>query len=134
MIELYGIKMNKKKKSLLAVAFIAGVLLIGLYGVDSSERYIAVSELLSNPQGYSGQSINAVGVIEDGSLQKSPGITSFYLKDENDENLKIHVNYVGNLPSNLAEGKKVTITGTMVSESTFEANKIVTGCPSKYTE
>jgi cytochrome c-type biogenesis protein CcmE len=134
MIELYGVKMNKKKKSLLAVAFIAGVLLIGLYGVDSSKGYIAVSELLSNPQGYSGQSINAVGVVEDGSLQKSPGITSFYLKDENDENLKIHVNYVGDLPSNLAEGKKVTITGTMVSESTFEANKIVTGCPSKYTE
>ncbi len=126
--------MNKKKKSLLAVSFIAGVILIGLYGVDSSERYIAVSELLANPQDYSGQNINAMGVVEDGSLHKDPGVTSFDLKDENDENLKIHVNYVGNLPSNLAEGKQVTIRGSMISESTFEANKIVTGCPSKYTE
>lgn len=126
--------MNKKKKSLLAVAFIAGVLLIGLYGVDSSEGYIAVSELLSDPQDYSGQNINARGVIENGSLEKYPGMTSFDLKDENDENLKIHVNYVGNLPSNLAEGKQVIVSGAMVSEFTFEANKIVTGCPSKYTE
>lgn len=119
---------------MLAVVFIAGVFLVGLYGVDSSDGYLAVSELLSDPQGYAGQNINAVGIIEDGSLEKSPGMTSFELKDENDENLKIHVNYVGNLPSNLADGKQVTISGTMVSESTFEANKIVTGCPSKYTE
>jgi len=126
--------MNKKKKSLLAVAFIAGVLLIGLYGVDSSDGYLAVSELLSDPQGYAGQTISAMGIVEAGSLEKSPGMTSFELKDENDENLKIHVNYVGNLPSNLAEGKQVTVSGTMVSASTFEANKIVTGCPSKYTE
>lgn len=126
--------MNKKKRSLLAVAFIAGVFLIGLYGVDSSEGYLTVSELLSNPQGYAGQNINAMGIVEDGSLDKYPGMTSFELKDESDGNLKIHVNYVGDLPSNLAEGKQVTISGTMVSESTFEANKIVTGCPSKYTE
>ena len=39
-----------------------------------------------------------------------------------------------NVPSNLAEGKQVSISGTMVSESSFEATKIVTGCPSKYTE
>ncbi|KKG13455.1 hypothetical protein EO98_10935 [Methanosarcina sp. 2.H.T.1A.6] len=126
--------MNKRKKSLLAVAFIAGIFLIGLYGVDSSDGYLAVSELLSDPQSYVGQNINAMGIVEDGSLETSPGMTSFELKDENDENLKIHVNYVGNLPSNIAEGKQVTISGTMVSESTFEANKIVTGCPSKYTE
>ena len=61
-------------------------------------------------------------------------LTVFELRDENDENLKVHVEYAGNLPSNLAEGKQVSISGTMVSESTFEANKIVTGCPSKYTE
>ncbi len=125
--------MNKKKKSLLAVVFIASVFLIGLYGVDSSDGYLAVSELLSDPQGHAG-TISAMGIVEAGSLEKSPGMTSFELKDENDENLKIHVNYVGNLPSNLAEGKQVTVSGTMVSESTFEANKIVTGCPSKYTE
>lgn len=134
MIDSYGILMNKKKKSLLAVSFIAGVFLIGMYGVDSSQGYIAVSELLSNPQGYSGKNINAMGIVEEGSLQKTPGMTSFDLKDENDENLKIHVSYAGNLPSNLAEGKQVTISGTMISESTFKANKIVTGCPSKYTE
>ncbi|TFG92650.1 MAG: cytochrome c maturation protein CcmE, partial [Candidatus Atribacteria bacterium] len=86
--------MNKRKKALLTVAFIAGVFLIGLYGVDSSDGYLAVSKLLSDPQGYAGQNINIVGIVADGSLEKSPGMTSFELKDENDENLKIHVNYV----------------------------------------
>ncbi|MDI9395823.1 MAG: hypothetical protein QM426_10630 [Euryarchaeota archaeon] len=28
----------------------------------------------------------------------------------------------------------MAISGTMVSESTLEANKIITGCPSKYME
>jgi len=54
---------------LLAVAFIAGVFLIGLYGADYWEGYIAVSELLSDPQGYSGQNINS-GSCEDGAFKK----------------------------------------------------------------
>lgn len=61
-------------------------------------------------------------------------MTAFELRNENDENLKVHVEYTGNLPSNFAEGKQVSISGAMVSGSAFEANKIVTGCPSKYTE
>ncbi|MCQ1534350.1 cytochrome c maturation protein CcmE [Methanosarcina sp. KYL-1] len=125
--------MNKKKKTLLAIAFIAGVTLIALYGVDSG-GYLSVSELLTDPQAHVGQKVNAVGIVEYGSIELSPGATSFELRDENDESLKVRVEYVGDLPSNLAEGKQVSISGAMVSEDTFEANKIVTGCPSKYTE
>jgi cytochrome c-type biogenesis protein CcmE len=125
--------MNKKKKALLAIAFIAGVSLIALYGAGSG-AYLSVSELLSNSQAYTGQKVNAIGIVEDGSVELSPGVTSFELRDENNESIKIRVEYIGDLPSNLEEGKQVSISGTMVSEGTFEANKIVTGCPSKYTE
>ncbi|WP_410507749.1 cytochrome c maturation protein CcmE [Methanosarcina hadiensis] len=110
------------------------MLLKGLYGIGSSGGYISASRLLPDPRGYSGQNIYVRGVVKNRSLKLSPGITSFVLKDENDENLKIHVNYAGNLPSDLVEGRQAITSGAMVSESTFEADKIVTGCPSKYTE
>jgi cytochrome c-type biogenesis protein CcmE len=57
----------------------------------------------------------------------------FELRDENNENLKVHLNYTGSSPSNLAEGNNEYLRN-YVSELKFEANRIVTGCPSKYTE
>ena len=124
---------NKKKKTLFAIAFIFAVSIVGLYGVDSS-GYLSVSELLSDPLAHVGQEVNAMGIVEYGSLETVPGMTLFELRDEDAENSKVRVEYTGDLPSNLAEGAKVSISGTMVSEDTIEASKIVTGCPSKYTE
>ncbi|MDD3041662.1 MAG: cytochrome c maturation protein CcmE [Methanosarcinaceae archaeon] len=126
--------MNKKRKTLLSIAFVAAVALIGLYGVDLSEGYIMVSELVSAPQAHVGGEVNAMGIVEVGTLEIAPGLTSFELRDEEDETAKIRVEYTGELPSNVAEGKKVSISGTMVSEDRIEAKKIVTGCPSKYAE
>jgi cytochrome c-type biogenesis protein CcmE len=126
--------MNKKKKIFLSLTFIAGVFFTGIYGIDSSDSYFTVSELLSDSNAHIGQNVNVMGIVEYGSLEVAPAMTAFKLKDENNENLKVNVEYTGNLSSNLAEGKKVSISGTMISESMFKANKIVTGCPSKYTE
>jgi cytochrome c-type biogenesis protein CcmE len=126
--------MNKKKKIFLSLTFIAGVFFTGIYGIDSSDSYFTVSELLSDSNAHIGQNVNVMGIVEYGSLEVAPEMTAFKLKDENNENLKVNVEYTGNLSSNLAEGKKVSISGTMISESMFKANKIVTGCPSKYTE
>lgn len=51
-----------------------------------------------------GRIISFMGVVEDRSLKKAQalyhsGIISLGLNDENDENLKIHVDYVGKLLS-----------------------------------
>ena len=126
--------MNKKKKIFLSLTFIACVLFTGLYGIDLKDGYLTVSEILSNSNAYIGQNVNVMGVVEYGSLEVAPEMIAFKLRDENNENLKVDVEYTGNLSSNLAEGKKVSISGTMVSGSVFKANRIVTGCPSKYTE
>jgi len=109
------------------------VSIIAFYGVGSG-TYLSVSELQTNSQTYTGQKVNVIGIVEYSSLESSPGATSFELMDENNENIKIRVEYIGDLPSNLQEGKQVSLSGTMTSENTVEANKIVTGCPSKYTE
>lgn len=126
--------MNKKKKLFLSLTFIVGVFFTGLYGIDSSDSYFTVSELLSDSNAHIGQNVNVMGIVEYGSLEVAPEVRVFKLRDENNENLKVNVEYTGNLSSSLAEGKKVSISGTMVSESTFKASKIITGCPSKYTE
>ncbi|WP_292387883.1 cytochrome c maturation protein CcmE [Methanosarcina sp. UBA5] len=60
-------------------------------------------------------------------------MTVFELRDENNENLKVHLKYTGCFPSNFAEGKSRYLRKG-VSQLKLEANKIVAGCPSKYTE
>jgi cytochrome c-type biogenesis protein CcmE len=126
--------MNIKKKILLSLTLIAGVFFTGLYGINSSDGYLTVSELVLDPQAHTGQNLNVMGIVEYGSLKETPETKVFELRDENNENFKVHVEYTGSLPSSLAEGKRVSISGTMVSGSTFEANKIITRCPSKYME
>ncbi|AKB45234.1 MAG TPA: hypothetical protein PKJ75_06505 [Methanosarcina vacuolata] len=63
----------------------------------------------------------------------APKMTVFELRDENNENLKVHLEYTGSSPSNLAEGNNKYLRDC-VSELKLEANKIVTRCPFKYTE
>ena len=126
--------MNKKKKIFLSLPFIADLLFTGLYGIDFKDGCLTVSEIFSNPNAYVGKNVNVMEIVEYGKLEVAPKMTAFKLRDGNNENLKVDVEYTGNLSSNLAEGKKVSIIGIMVSESVFKAKRIVTGCPSKYTE
>jgi cytochrome c-type biogenesis protein CcmE len=44
-------------------------------------------------------------VIEYGNLEMAPKVTVFEPRDENNEILKVYLEYTGNSPSNLAEGK-----------------------------
>ena len=126
--------MDKKQKTLVAIGAIVAVSVIGLWGVDVSQGYLMVSELKSNPQDHIGNKINTMGSIKDGTLLITPDIISFVLTDAEDKSVEIEVEYTGDLPANLADGKNVTLSGTMVSSNKIEANKIVIGCPSKYTE
>lgn len=126
--------MDKKQKTLVAIGVIAAVSVIGLWGVDVSQGYLMVSELKSNPQEHVGQQINTMGSIKDGTLLITPDIISFVLTDAEDKSIEIEVEYTGDMPASLDEGKNVTLSGTMVSSNKIEANKIVIGCSSKYTE
>jgi cytochrome c-type biogenesis protein CcmE len=48
-------------------------------------------------------------IIEYGNLEMAPKLTVFEPGDENNEILKVYLEYTGNSPSNLAEGKQVSI-------------------------
>lgn len=126
--------MNKKQKTVIAIGVIVAVAIIGLWGVDFSQQYLMVSELTSNPDKYVGDKIGTMGLIKNGTLVVTPDIISFTLVDVEDGTTEIYVEYTGDLPPTLDEGKDVSMSGTMVTADKIEATQIVVGCSSKYTE
>jgi cytochrome c-type biogenesis protein CcmE len=126
--------MDKKQRTLVAIGFIAVVAITGLWGVDISQGYVMVSELVSEPQEHVGSNVNTMGTIKNGTLTTTPEMISFVLEDAEDDTFAIYVEYTADAPANLVEGKDVTISGKMIDEGKIEASKIVIGCPSKYKE
>ncbi|WP_292463533.1 cytochrome c maturation protein CcmE [Methanolobus sp.] len=126
--------MDKKHKSVLAVAFIVVVGIVGLWNVDLSQGYLLVSELQKDPDKYVGQNVNTMGTVKNGTLNVSTSGISFMLEDPENEAYELEVMYTGALPANFVEGTSLSISGRMISENKIEANKIVMGCPSKYSE
>ena len=126
--------MDKKQKTLVAIGVIVAVAIIGLWGVDFSQQYVMVSELTSNPDTYVGEKISTMGIIKNGTLVVTPDIISFVLIDAEDATVEIDVEYTGDLPATLDEGKDISMSGTMVTAGKIEATQIVVGCSSKYTE
>lgn len=126
--------MDKKQKTIIAIGAIIAVAVIGLWNVDFSQKYILISELTSDPDKYIEKKIGTMGTIKNGTLIVTPDIISFVLIDADDELSEINVEYTGDLPATLDEGKEVSMSGTMVAADKIEATQIVVGCSSKYTE
>ncbi|WP_094227836.1 cytochrome c maturation protein CcmE domain-containing protein [Methanolobus psychrotolerans] len=126
--------MDKKQKTILAVAFIAIVGFVGLWNVDLSQGYPMISELSQNSDRYVGHDVNTMGVVKNGTLEISIEGTSFVLQDLEEPSFELNVKYTGSLPVNLVEGQSISIGGKMVYGGVIEANQIVMSCPSKYSE
>ena len=126
--------MDKKQKTVLAVAFIAIIGFVGLWNVDLSQGYLMISELSSNSDYYVGHDVNTMGVIKSETLYISTSGTSFVIQDLEDSSFEMNVEYTGSLPANLVEGQSISISGKMVSVDMIEANQLVVSCPSKYSE
>ncbi|MDA0525228.1 cytochrome c maturation protein CcmE domain-containing protein [Methanococcoides alaskense] len=126
--------MEKKRKAILTIFAIVAVMVIGLWGVDVEQGYMMVSEITTSPQDHVGQKVSTMGLVKNGTLSISTEMVSFTLTDAEDEEQEIYIEYIADLPANLVEGNSVSLTGTMISESKIEADQIVIGCPSKYSE
>lgn len=126
--------MDKKQKTFVAIGVIIAVAIVGLWDVDFSQQSIMVSELISNPDQYVGDKIETMGTVKNGTLIMNPDIISFILTDLENTTAEIYVEYTGDLPPTLDEGKDISMTGKMISAEKIEATQIVVGCSSKYTE
>lgn len=125
--------MNKKHKGVLAIVLIALIGIAGLWNVDLAQGYLLVSELVEHPDKYVGKNVNTMGTVKDGTLNMSTSGISFILEDPEDTAYGVKVVYVGDLPANLADGSQISLTGKMLADR-IEAERIVMGCPSKYSE
>lgn len=125
--------MNKKHKGVLAIVLIALIGIAGLWNVDLEQGYLLVSELIEHQDKYVGKNVNTMGTVKDGTLNMSTSGISFILEDPEDTAYGVKVVYVGDLPANLADGSQISLTGKMLADR-IEAERIVMGCPSKYSE
>lgn len=67
------------------------------------------------------------------TLDSEHSIFSFYIKDENGEQMKVI--YKGSIPNNFESSTSVVVTGKYHSDKNyFHAKEILTKCPSKYEE
>lgn len=125
---------KRQQKTMIALLVVAVFAVIGLWGIDTGQQYYTVSNILENQQEFSGKNINTMGIIHNDSLIVEPGQISFLLEDAEDSSQIINIQYTGDLPPNLEEGKSISLSGRLESNGIIYANQIVMGCPSKYTE
>lgn len=125
---------KRQQKTAIALLAVAVFAVIGLWGIDSGQQYYTVSQILDEKQEYTGKDINTMGTINSNSLILEPGKISFLLEDAEDPTQTINVEYTGDLPPNLEEGKSISLSGRLDEDGTIYANQIVMGCPSKYSE
>ena len=93
--------------------------------------YIPVSDISANHARYTGKSLQVIGAVEPGSLNRTDdGSLSFTLIDDGGS---IKVTYRGVPPQNLEqEGNQIVVLGTLGSDGEIESSQLLVKCPSKY--
>ena len=93
--------------------------------------YIPVTDIEANQARYVGKSLQIIGAVEPGSLNRTDdGSISFTLIDNGGS---IKVTYRGVPPQNLEqEGNEIVVLGTLDSDGKIESTQLLVKCPSKY--
>lgn len=107
------------------VLVLAGAAALSAVFVQNASPYVTIDQALTAKN-----EVHVTGEIVPGTLQQQSFSKEvrFQLKDEKG---LLPVVYTGPTQSNLADAKKVVVIGTMHG-STFESQKMLVKCPSKY--
>lgn len=124
--------MNRKQKNMFGIGIV--VVLILFLAVQSFSNalsfYYEVGEFVQKADTLEGEIVNVNGSIEKGSTVWVPekALLTFKLADKN-----ASITVVSNqgMPGNYKEGIPAVVTGIFIN-GTFQANQVVTKCPSKY--
>ncbi|MFW9786589.1 MAG: cytochrome c maturation protein CcmE [Candidatus Thorarchaeota archaeon] len=92
------------------------------------DPYLAVDEVVTNPDPYMGRNIQVKGAYQAGSLATTSENVTLVMEGENHT---ITVLILGDTP-NLIDGQEIVAIGQLQSASLIHATKILTSCPSKY--
>lgn len=124
--------MNKKQKNMLGIGIVA-VLILYLSAQSFSNAlsfYYEVDEFAAMADSLNGKIVNVNGTIVKGSTIWEPEKARLIF-NLTDKNSTITVVSNQGMPGNYKEGIPAVVTGYYMN-GTFEANQVVTKCPSKY--
>ncbi len=127
--------MLRKKKFLIGGIII--FLAIGYLGytgfMGGATYYYTVSELIEQGSSIYGENVRVNGQVAPGSMeQESAGrILKFTMIDVGGEE-NLPVVYQGVVPDTFKVGNDIVIEGHLNSGGVFQANSLVTKCPSRY--
>ena len=125
--------MLKKKRFLIGgiIVFLA-IGYLGFMGFQSSATYYyEVSELVDLGGSIYGENVRVNGQVAPGSVEQEAG--SLNLKFSIIEGRKsLPVVYEGVIPDTFKVGNEVVVEGYLDSAGIFQANTILTKCPSRY--
>lgn len=124
--------MNRKQRNMFGIGIV--VVLILFLAVQSFSNalsfYYEVGEFIQKADTLEGKIVNVNGSILKGSTVWVPekALLTFKLADKN-----ASITVVSNqgMPGNYKEGIPAVVTGIFIN-GTFQANQVVTKCPSKY--
>jgi cytochrome c-type biogenesis protein CcmE len=127
------VKGKNKNKSLIltAVIVLGGVVLIAVgIGRSNLNFYVTIDQLQRSPAESAGR-VRVVGEVAERSWKSvgDPGQYVFTLKDEG---ATLPVRYTG-APITAEPGRQVVVEGVLTKDGTFQADRILTRCESKYS-
>lgn len=96
-----------------------------------SMYYYTIGELKAAGESIYGERVRVTGQVAEGSIEYDVEnrILTFTISDE-EENLPVL--YEGMRPNNFDDGVEVVVEGGYNSTGVFEADQIITKCPSRY--
>ena len=125
--------MFKKRKFLIGgiIVFLA-ICYLGYTGFqDSATYYYTVSELAEQEGSFQDENLRINGQVANGSVEQES--TSFVLRFTMVEGGKsLPVVYQGVVPDTFKVGNEIVVEGYLNSAGIFQANSILTKCPSRY--
>jgi cytochrome c-type biogenesis protein CcmE len=123
----------RKKRFLIGgtIVFVA-IAYLGFMGFQSSATYYyTVSELMEHGSSIYGENVRVDGQIAPGSVQQeAAGRTLRFIISDEEANLPVV--YQGLVPDTFKVGNEVVVEGHLNSSGIFQANTILTKCPSRY--
>ena len=114
---------------------VATVAFLTYSAVDQTKMYmVTVAEFLGNRSAYAGTTVRIAGRVRDDSMKWDPATRELrFTLDDMQGDGSVDVHYTGLLPDMFAEGRDVVVEGPDRSAEVFEAQTVLTSCPSKYS-
>ena len=127
--------MGRRAKFVIGIAIIVTAVGVLVYSaVDQTKMYmVTVAEYLGNRDAYAGTTVRVAGRVRADSMQWNAGTHELnFTLDDMQGHGSIPVRYSGLLPDMFAEGRDVVVEGPHSAGETFDADTVLTSCPSKY--